>query len=946
MWSFADLFRSPTDRSTASPTVVAYQYSRYCAVFETLVLARYTNLVVECERDLDLLASADSVIQSKWLYILLATALDATTTDQNRKFIGEWILRSDLFSSRFPEGLADFMSHSFLPWAMEGHLFVSSTKLHDGQTLSTRHGDRVSTFICNLLCQTSAGTRPALLNAMFDFLYRKHATLFAYSAVHLIRGVSQAFEASDEILLSSGQLESLLFISALRTLPEVASDYLIVHCWKIYSLSESHSGRTIADELPSLGRTRLRDLEVAAGAVKQNVSSTQGTTITSPTKSQRDIKILDAVEKCKRVLALTVAEIPPSSHDLRDELEDIWSDLEFLEYPRTLLVKIPAVFFNPTVVRAASEENGDGETGLRDLVVATLPRLLDLTQRRSFLLAPLMASVREVVLGSPEEATMLDMEDCIIRVCQSPPEPTIDLRMEYSIIPLLSSDLDVSADSSRDHYFGKGEGYGFAAYLDLISRIGTQHPDLIQSLLAKLLARWKRQKIPTPTISAWKTTLQLEVILLCFEQFAMVAPRTALDPMLKDFYFILSLEPLPRFRYLMEWTLVRIQIRHPELCSQTLDMLATKDHQSNPKFLASLMKMGVMLATAKSGTEEFARRLATIFIALSSSSKIIVRHEAQWAFPQLMDHARTQEWTTVLMNPAYISLDEYIRCLPRFGDPPAERVMGKIDPVSDHTMSNLVEGLWTDLDYTRPPYTTHQDFVVLYADDAELSATSWPASCMPLGEAIPKPPRPSTISDESSNPQKPKPISQEEAIALQTKGTAYLKTSLDDESAQTSKHSLLVVASLIENPYNLGGLSRASEIFGAQAMYVRDPRVVAEKDFTSVAVSSHNHIDILPLPVPDISAWVAGKKSEGWTVVGIEQTDRSVLLGDASAVLPEKTILVLGSEREGMPAAVLGECDLLVEIPQVGVTRSLNVQVAAAIVLFEYGRQHGKCGTK
>jgi tRNA guanosine-2'-O-methyltransferase len=123
---------------------------------------------------------------------------------------------------------------------------------------------------------------------------------------------------------------------------------------------------------------------------------------------------------------------------------------------------------------------------------------------------------------------------------------------------------------------------------------------------------------------------------------------------------------------------------------------------------------------------------------------------------------------------------------------------------------------------------------------------------------------------------------------------------------------------------------------------VRDPRVIAEKDFTSVSVSSHNHIDILPLPVAEISAWMAGKKSEGWTVVGIEQTDRSVLLGDESAGLPAKTILVLGSEREGMPAAVLGECDLLVEIPQVGVTRSLNVQVAAAIVLFEYGRQHGR----
>jgi tRNA guanosine-2'-O-methyltransferase len=925
----------------ASPKIISYQYSRYCAVFETLVLARYTNLVVECERDLDLLASANSVIQAKWLYVLLATALDASTTDQNRKFIGEWIMRSDLFCSRFPEGLADFMSHSFLPWSMEGHLFVSSTKLHDGQNLSSRHGDRASEFIGKILCQTAAHARVPLLDAMFDFLYRKHATLFAYSAVHLIRGVSNAFETSDDITLNRPQLENLLFISALRTLPEVATDYLVVQCWRIYSLSESRSECPLAGELTSIGQTRLQDLKTAAELVKQKVTSTNETATPSPNKSQRDVKIQASVKKCKNLLLSTSTE----AAQLQQDLEDIWSDLEFLEYPRALLVKLPAVFFNPNVFRVAFEENGDNEAGLRDLVVVTLPRLLDLAHRRSFLLAPLMASLREVVLEAPQAATILDLEDCVLKVCQSPPEPGIDLRLEYSAIPLLSSHLDVSADSCRDYYFGKGEGYGFAAYLDLISRIGPQQPDLIQSLLEKLLARWKKQKIPTPTISAWKTTLQLEVMLLCFEQFAVTASRASLDPMLKDFYFILSLEPLPRFRYLMEWTLVRIQIRHPELYTQTLDMLSTKDHQSNPKFLASLMKMGVMLATAKSGTEDFARSLATIFIALSSSSKIIIRHESQWAFPQLMDHARSQEWTTILANPAYTSLDEYIRSLPRFGDPPPERIMGKIDPVSDHTMSNLVEGLWTDLDYTRPPYTTHQDLVTLYNDDARLSNTTWPASCIPLGTAIPKPPHSPITSNEDSaaQQQKPKPLTQEEAIALQTKGTAYLKTSLDDSSScQTNKHSLLVIASLIENPYNLGGLSRASEIFGAQAMYVRDPRVIAEKDFTSVSVSSHNHIDILPLPVAEISAWMAGKKSEGWTVVGIEQTDRSVLLGDESAGLPAKTILVLGSEREGMPAAVLGECDLLVEIPQVGVTRSLNVQVAAAIVLFEYGRQHGR----
>ena len=899
---------------------------------------------------MNLLSSKESVIQPKWLYVLLSTALDVKTTDQTRKFIGDWILRSDLFSSRFPEGLSQFVSHSLLPWAMEGHLFTGSTKLHDGQTLSSRHGDRLSTFVCNLLVQTKSDKQPELLDAILEFVVRKHATLFAYSAVHLIRGVSRAFETSSTLSLTKQQVEHLLFISALRTLPEVASDYLIVQCSMTCGFSESRTEDSLLNKLSELGQTRFNELRAASDFVKQNLSRVETQTSYSPAKSQRDIKILASVDKCRTTLQAMSTGKSLSSAQLQNILEDIWSDVEFLEYPRALLVKLPAVFFNTTIYQIAYQATNEEDTGLRDLLVATLPRLLDLTQRRSFLLAPLVGSLRELVLTAPEAASILDLEECILRICQSPPEPNIDLRMEYSTIPLLSNLLKESENTCRDHYFGQGEGYGFAAYLDLISRMGLQHPELIQSLLEKLLARWRKQKVPTPTISAWKTTLQLEVMLLCFEQRSSEVDKDSLNSMLKDLYFILSLEPLPRYRYLIEWTLARIQIRHPELRVQTLDMLSTKDHQSNPKFLASLMKLGVMIAIAESGTEDFASSLATIFIALSSSSKIIIRHEAQWAFPQLMDHARVQEWDAVLANPAHVSLDEYIRSLPRFGDPPAERVMSKLDPVADHTMTNLVEGLWTDLDYTRPPYTAHQDFVDLYTNDARQPTEPQSASCMPLGPQIPKPPRHSTTSDEDPSAKTPPgsgldQASQEEAsIALQTKGTAYLKTSLDDPDQDNSnkKHDLLLVASLIENPYNLGGLSRVSEIFGAHAMYVRDPRVTSLKDFTSVAVSSHHHVEIAPLPVAEISAWVATKKSEGWTVVGIEQTDRSVLLGRPEAVLPAKTILVLGSESLGMPAAVLGECDLLVEIPQVGVTRSLNVQTAAAIVLFEYGRQHGK----
>ena len=53
-----------------------------------------------------------------------------------------------------------------------------------------------------------------------------------------------------------------------------------------------------------------------------------------------------------------------------------------------------------------------------------------------------------------------------------------------------------------------------------------------------------------------------------------------------------------------------------------------------------------------------------------------------------------------------------------------------------------------------------------------------------------------------------------------------------------------------------------------------------------------------------------------------------------------KTVLVLGQEREGIPAAILDILDGTIEIPQLGLVRSLNVHVSGAIALYEYTRQH------
>lgn len=54
---------------------------------------------------------------------------------------------------------------------------------------------------------------------------------------------------------------------------------------------------------------------------------------------------------------------------------------------------------------------------------------------------------------------------------------------------------------------------------------------------------------------------------------------------------------------------------------------------------------------------------------------------------------------------------------------------------------------------------------------------------------------------------------------------------------------------------------------------------------------------------------------------------------------PEKTVLVLGREKEGIPAHLLARLQATVEIPQLGLIRSLNVHVSGAIAAYEFTRQ-------
>uniref|UniRef100_F7FHV0 tRNA (guanosine(18)-2'-O)-methyltransferase TARBP1 n=1 Tax=Ornithorhynchus anatinus TaxID=9258 RepID=F7FHV0_ORNAN len=160
-----------------------------------------------------------------------------------------------------------------------------------------------------------------------------------------------------------------------------------------------------------------------------------------------------------------------------------------------------------------------------------------------------------------------------------------------------------------------------------------------------------------------------------------------------------------------------------------------------------------------------------------------------------------------------------------------------------------------------------------------------------------------------------------------------------DRAARLGKSlsGLIVVASLVAKPTNLGGLCRTCEIFGVSTLVLGSLQCASDKQFQHLSVSAEQWLPLLEVKPAQLVDYLRQRKADGYTIIGVEQTARSVDLTEYR--FPEKSLLLLGNEREGIPAHLLGQLDVCVEIPQQGIVRSLNVHVSGALLIWEYTRQ-------
>ena len=144
-------------------------------------------------------------------------------------------------------------------------------------------------------------------------------------------------------------------------------------------------------------------------------------------------------------------------------------------------------------------------------------------------------------------------------------------------------------------------------------------------------------------------------------------------------------------------------------------------------------------------------------------------------------------------------------------------------------------------------------------------------------------------------------------------------------------HELILAVPPLRSAVNLARIIRVAGCCGVSKIIACEPGRIDPK-ITRDALQSVELEQRRSLP-PVLKKL----KAIGWTLVGLEQTSHSQLIYEY--LFPQKVVLVLGHERQGIADDVLQLLDITIEIPVFGQPPSYNVATATAQALYEYCRQ-------
>jgi TrmH RNA methyltransferase len=141
----------------------------------------------------------------------------------------------------------------------------------------------------------------------------------------------------------------------------------------------------------------------------------------------------------------------------------------------------------------------------------------------------------------------------------------------------------------------------------------------------------------------------------------------------------------------------------------------------------------------------------------------------------------------------------------------------------------------------------------------------------------------------------------------------------------------------VRNPYNIGAILRTAAFFGLDGALLGAPapHPALAPDAVRVAEGGAEHL--LLARTTDLADTLGRLRSKGVAVIGAESDGAAALAGYR---FPRPVVVVMGNEREGLGERIRARCDALVRIEGSGAVGSLNVSIAASLMIAEMVRNH------
>jgi tRNA G18 (ribose-2'-O)-methylase SpoU len=160
-----------------------------------------------------------------------------------------------------------------------------------------------------------------------------------------------------------------------------------------------------------------------------------------------------------------------------------------------------------------------------------------------------------------------------------------------------------------------------------------------------------------------------------------------------------------------------------------------------------------------------------------------------------------------------------------------------------------------------------------------------------------------------------------------------LKRLSPEDFKKAAKIPLVVVLDNVRSLHNVGSVFRTSDAFLLEAVYLCG----------ITATPPHAEIHKTALGAENAVAWkyfgntldaVKELQQRGYDIIAVEQAAKSIAADQLPAGNKKRAIL-FGNEVKGIDQEVMNQCDWCIEIPQFGTKHSLNVSVAAGIIIWE-----------